>query len=189
MPQNIVVFASGSGTNFRAICDRFQGSSAISVSRLVTNKPDCGAVGIAEAFDVPVHVLTSNELNNSSLLTDIHPDLIVLAGFLKKIPGEMVHRFSGKIINLHPSLLPKYGGKGMFGMHVHRAVLENGETTSGITIHRVNEAYDEGETLFQKQIDISDCKTPEQLAARIQELEHYWYPRIIEKELTGQYHG
>lgn len=189
MQQNVVVFASGSGTNFRAICDRFHGSSAISVTQLVTNKPDCGAVGIAATYDVPIHVLQPNQLNDPLWLVDIQPDLIVLAGFLKKIPIEMVHRFSGKIINLHPSILPKYGGKGMYGMHVHRAVLENGETTSGITIHRVNEVYDEGEKLFQKGLDISDCRTPEQIAARIQELEHYWYPRIIEQELTGKCHG
>ena len=118
-------------------------------------------------------------------LKQLQPDLIVLAGFLLKFPENIIKEFPKKTINIHPALLPKYGGKGMYGMHVHQAVLDNKEKETGITIHYVNEHYDEGEFIFQKSTNIENCKSPEEIAAKVHELEHQFFPTVIEKLLTN----
>lgn len=187
--KRIAVFASGSGTNFQAIVDYFRNHKEVEVSLLLSDKPGSGAVHRAEKEDIPVALFTKDELFNSnkvvSLLLENRTDLIVLAGFLLLIPPSVISEYEGRIINIHPALLPKYGGKGMYGLKVHEAVIRNGETLTGITIHCIDEEYDRGSIIFQATCNVLPDDTPESLSKRIQELEHKYYPRVIEKLLVG----
>ena len=185
----IVIFASGSGTNAENIIRYFQATKSASVEAVFTNKADAQVIQRAEKYQVPSQVFTKNDLETGKVLQKINtiqPDLIVLAGFLLKFPVSIVAEYPNKIINIHPALLPKYGGKGMYGMHVHRAVVENKESKTGITIHYVNENYDEGNIIFQKEVTVLISDTPEVVAAKIHELEQDHFPVVIEKLLTNR---
>ena len=185
----IVIFASGSGTNAENIIRYFQATKSASVEAVFTNKADAQVIQRAEKYQVPSQVFTKNDLETGKVLQKINtiqPDLIVLAGFLLKFPQSIVAEYPDKIINIHPALLPKYGGKGMYGMHVHRAVVENKESKTGITIHYVNENYDEGNIIFQKEVTVLISDTPEVVAAKIHELEQDHFPVVIEKLLTNR---
>ena len=185
----IVIFASGSGTNAENIIRHFKATKTASVEAVFTNKADAQVIQRAEKYQVSSKVFTKNDLETGKVLQEINtiqPDLIVLAGFLLKFPETIVAAYPDKIINIHPALLPKYGGKGMYGMHVHRAVVENKEKETGITIHYVNENYDEGNIIFQKEVAVLIGDTPEVVAAKIHELEQDHFPVVIEKLLTNQ---
>lgn len=187
--KKIVLFASGNGTNAENIMAFFSHSDAVEVAALFCNNKEAKVLEKASKFDVPTHLFSKEELNSETVLTkllEINPDLIVLAGFLLKFPAHIVAAYPDKIINIHPALLPKYGGKGMYGMHVHRAVLANNEKETGITIHYVNEQYDEGEFIFQKTVTIEDCKTAEEIAYKIHELEQQFFPSVILQVLNSK---
>ena len=182
--HRIVIFASGSGTNAQNIIEQLHNKEVI-VQRIFCNNPTAGIVQRAEKLDIPVCFISRDnwrEKNNSDWQIQIredNPDLIVLAGFLWKIPEYLIEAFPNKIINLHPSLLPKYGGKGMYGMNVHNAVMENKELTTGITIHYVNAEYDKGGIIFQTEIYVAPSQTAEALANRIHQLEYKHFPETI----------
>lgn len=183
MQIKIVIFASGSGTNAENIIEYFKGNSLVSISKVICNKKEAKVVLRAKKHNVPSQIITKEELHSDEFLNTLEEqaDLIVLAGFLLKIPDSMVETFPDKIINIHPALLPKYGGKGMYGMHVHKAVVANKESESGITIHYVNEHYDEGAIIFQKRVALQPTDTPEMVAEKIHELEQENFPRVIDE--------
>ncbi len=181
--DNLIIFASGAGTNAAAIINWFKANGKARVSLIVCNKPQAGVLKIAERENIPTLLIDKQSIQSDEFITTLrshNPTLIVLAGFLWKIPATMTTTFPDKIINIHPALLPKYGGKGMYGHHVHEAVIAAGEQESGITIHYVNEAYDEGNTIVQAHCPVVAGDTPNSLAARIHQLEHYYFPRVIE---------
>lgn len=181
--HSLIVFASGKGSNARAIIDYFKQTGLAKVSLIVTNKADAGVLDIAEEEQIPFLIINNKTLNETLLIDQLNsynPSLIVLAGFLKKIPDNMISAFPNKIINIHPSLLPKYGGKGMYGGHVHEAVIAAQDKESGITIHYVNEHYDEGATIVQAMCTITTEDDADSLANKIHKLEHFYYPRTIE---------
>ncbi len=185
--KNIVLFASGSGTNAENIISHFQKATFAKVVAVFTNNPKAKVIERAENRSVPVFKFSKEEWQTGVVLKKIQeyqPDLIVLAGFLLQCPQSLIEAYPNKIINIHPALLPKYGGKGMYGMRVHEAVLENQEKETGISIHLVNEHYDEGKIIFQKAINIEDCNTPETIAIKIHELEYEYFPKVIENYLT-----
>ncbi|NEM96604.1 phosphoribosylglycinamide formyltransferase [Pontibacter burrus] len=185
--KNIVIFASGSGSNAQRLLEHFEHHPAIRVAALFSNNPKAYALKRAETFHVPALLFSRDEFYNSDKVLEqvksFNPDLIVLAGFLWLVPQNLLHAFPDKIINIHPALLPKYGGKGMHGINVHTAVLQAGEAQSGITIHRVNEEYDKGEFILQEFCPVHPEDTPEELAARVLQLEHKYLPEIVEKLL------
>ena len=186
--KNIVLFASGGGSNAEQIMRYFSQSKTHKVAVVLTNNANAGVLAKAEAYNVPALVFTKDELNNGNVLLHVqafNPSLIVLAGFLLKFPADIIAAYPGRVINIHPALLPNYGGKGMYGIHVHRAVLENKEKESGITIHYVNDNYDEGNTIFQQAVKIEECLTPEDVALKVLALEHEYFPRVIEELLNG----
>jgi formyltetrahydrofolate-dependent phosphoribosylglycinamide formyltransferase len=159
----------------------------------MSNNSDSGALEIARKNNIPAFHLSERKFHKESfeeslldLLNQFNPDLIVLAGYMKLIPEKVIKKFSNKIINIHPALLPKFGGQGMYGMNVHKAVFEAGEKKSGVTIHIVNEEYDRGKIIFQKEVDISECKSPEEIANRILQVEHQVYPEVIQKIIDGK---
>ena len=181
--KRIVILASGSGTNAENIIKYFKGSNQITVTEVLSNKKDAKVLERANRLKVSCRSFNRDQLNNSENVLSIlkeNADYVILAGFLWKIPSEIINAFPNRIINIHPALLPKYGGKGMYGMHVHNAVIENNETVSGITIHFVNENYDEGAIIFQKSIDVLPNDTAEDVAQKIHILEYEYFPRIIE---------
>ncbi len=186
--KNIAIFASGAGSNARKIIDHLKGNPAIRVAAIVTNKPDAGVLLIAESENIPSYIIDKEAFLRGDyyvkLMQELEIDLIVLAGFLWKVPANLVQAFPDKIINIHPALLPKYGGKGMYGHFVHEAVIAAGEPESGITIHFVNEKYDDGATILQEKCTITPADTPESLAKKVQALEHKWFPVIVERLLT-----
>jgi phosphoribosylglycinamide formyltransferase 1 len=187
---NIAVFASGSGTNFKAIADYFAGHQHITIRLLLCNRRQAPVLERAASLNIASYVFSREELENSEkisgVLVEYEIDFIVLAGFLLKIPELILKKWPERIINIHPALLPKYGGKGMYGLNVHKAVLKAGDRISGITIHMIDEKYDKGSIITQHTCDVKNDDTPETLAERIHQLEHYWYPRIIEKLLIPQ---
>jgi len=193
-PQpKIILFASGSGTNAEQIIQQVQSSGVAQVTALYCNVAGAGVIGRAEGLQVPVRLFENNQLNDPELvgqwLQEDAPDLIVLAGFLRKIPEFIVSVFTGKIVNIHPALLPKFGGKGMYGMRVHRAVKESGAIETGITIHYVNAAYDEGAIIFQAKTPVTESDTPQEIAHKVQILEHEHYPRVVVELLKERNHG
>jgi phosphoribosylglycinamide formyltransferase-1 len=186
--KKIVIFASGSGTNAENIIKHYKNSSIGTIVSVFTNNPSAYVIERAKNFLVPTVIFTKEDLIESKVLQKlnaIQPDLIVLAGFLLKFPESIVKAYSNKIINIHPALLPKYGGKGMYGMNVHKAVVENKEKETGITIHFVNENYDEGNIIFQKKVTVLITDTPEVVAEKIHELEQSYFPDVIDKLLTS----
>ena len=188
--KKIVIFASGSGTNAENIINHFKNSSTGTVVSVFTNNPKAYVIDRAKKFQVPTEIFTKQELIESKILQKlnaIQPDLIVLAGFLLKFPKSIVETYSNKIINIHPALLPKYGGKGMYGMNVHESVVENKEKETGITIHYVNENYDEGNIIFQKKVAVLITDTPEVVAEKIHELEQKYFPSIVEEVLNSKF--
>ena len=181
--KNIVLFASGNGSNAEEIIKFFKNSEIGKVVAIFSNKAEAKVLDRAKNHNIPSVVFNKTQLNEGFVLEQLHsfqPDLIVLAGFLLKFPESILKEYP-KVIKIHPALLPKYGGKGMYGMNVHQAVLENKEKETGITIHYVNEHYDEGEFIFQKAVNIEDCKTAEEIAHKIHELEHQYFPEVIGK--------
>ena len=179
---NIAVFVSGNGTNLQRIADFFQNDDNVNIVCVVCNNPAAYAVQRAEKMNIPVIMVDKKTLNDESfvkLLQDKGVDFIVLAGFLLLIPASLVKAYPNKIVNIHPALLPKYGGKGFYGEHVHEAVVAVHEPVSGIPIHYVNEKYDSGDIIFQAQVPLADDETPDSLAAKIHQLEYEHFPVII----------
>lgn len=187
--KRIALFASGTGSNARKIIEYFQGDPSVEVALVVSNKASAPVLEMAASHGVPTLLIDRHSFYQTGdlaeKLQDLQIDLIVLAGFLWLVPDSLVKAFSRRIVNIHPALLPKYGGKGMYGIHVHRAVREAGETQSGITIHYVNERYDEGDILFQATCPVAPDDDAETIARRVLELEHEHYPRIVEKLLKS----
>ncbi|MBF6641316.1 phosphoribosylglycinamide formyltransferase [Flavobacterium sp. J49] len=184
--KRILFFASGNGSNVENVIHYFKKRNDIEIAGVFCNNPEAKVLDKIKPQNIRSFVFTKAELNEGLVLKKVHelqPDLIVLAGFLWKMPEGIVQQYPNKIINIHPALLPKYGGKGMYGMNVHRAILENKEKETGITIHYVNEHYDEGEFIFQQTVNIEDCKTAEEIAGKVQALEHKHFPKVIENIL------
>lgn len=183
--KNIVLFASGNGTNAENIIRYFQENKTANILEVLTNNPRAGVIERAKKWNIPVFVFNRETITAPSgliaHLLDMKTDLIVLAGFLWKIPVELIRQFPQKIINLHPALLPEFGGKGMYGMHVHEAVLAAGKEKSGITIHYVDEIYDNGRIIFQAETEVLETDTAGNLAERIHQLEYKYFPRVIEE--------
>tara|TARA_B100000795_G_scaffold112494_1_gene83300 strand:+ start:14211 stop:14834 length:624 start_codon:yes stop_codon:yes gene_type:complete len=187
MKKRIVIFASGNGTNTQNVIKYFQNTNVAEVVCVFSNKKDAKALNRSKALKVEALSFSKAEMlapkGLLSLLKERKPDLIVLAGFLLKFPENIIKTFQNKVINIHPALLPKYGGKGMYGHYVHQAVVKNKETETGITIHYVNQQYDEGAIIFQKKINIAPTDTPEDVAIKVQGLEHQWFSKVIEEVL------
>ena len=185
---NAAIFASGEGTNAENLITHFANDTRIKIKVVITNHDEAGVVARAEKHKKIIQIISKEALNNYTsqiieFLKGEKIDLIILSGFLLKIPEALIKAFPNKIINIHPSLLPKYGGKGMYGMHVHKAVIENKEKESGITVHFVNEEYDKGEIILQEKCSVDIKDTPETLAEKIRDLEHNYFPKAIEKLL------
>jgi formyltetrahydrofolate-dependent phosphoribosylglycinamide formyltransferase len=187
-PVHIAIFASGAGSNAQKIIDHFRGSPLIKIVAIVCNNPKAGVLQIAQKEQIPVLLIEKHRfLSGDAYLHELiekKTDLIVLAGFLWQVPASLVNAYRDHIINIHPALLPKYGGKGMYGHHVHQAVLDNKEKESGITIHYVDELYDHGKIIFQATCPVLENDTADSLAGRIHQLEHEHYPKVIEGILT-----
>jgi len=186
--NNIAIFASGSGTNAQNIIEYFSNKKNIIVNRIYSNNKNAFVLKRASKFNIPTQVFNRNEFYKTDKILDIlindQTDLIVLAGFLWLIPQNILAHFINKIINIHPALLPKYGGKGMYGMHVHETVINSGDNESGISIHYVNEKYDEGEIIFQAKCKINKNDTPDSLASKIHQLEYEHFPKVIHQILA-----
>lgn len=188
--RRIVIFASGEGSNAQHIIRYFKAGNVAEVTLVLSDRKAARALDKAKELGVPAKSFPKADLyeNDSiyqTLITE-NPDLIVLAGFLKLLPKKIIDHFSKKIINIHPALLPKYGGKGMYGMKVHEAVYANKEIETGITIHFVNEHFDEGEIILQKTVRLLPTDKPVDIAKKIGELEREWFPLAIEKLLKEQ---
>ncbi|MCP4311061.1 MAG: phosphoribosylglycinamide formyltransferase [Bacteroidetes bacterium] len=185
--KKIAILASGSGTNAENLIHFFRASLAGRVEIVLTNKSGAGVIARSESLNVETVVFNREQFYEKDevieLLKEREIDLVVLAGFLWLVPSGLIRAFEGRIINIHPALLPNYGGKGMYGNHVHQAVIDSGDTRSGITIHYVNQEYDAGSIIFQAMCEVREGDTPEELATRIHELEYEHYPRVIEQML------
>ncbi len=180
----IAILASGSGTNAENIIKYFEKNTEIEVTLVLSNKPDAKVLDRAKNLGVRDVSFSRNDFSETENVLNLlreNADYIILAGFLWKVPSVIINAFPNKIINIHPALLPKYGGKGMYGMHVHEAVVMNNEKISGITIHYVNENYDEGTIIFQKSFDVLQTDNAEDVAKKIHELEYEFFPQVIEK--------
>lgn len=184
----IAIFASGAGSNALKIIEYFKNHETIGVALVVCNKPGAGVIDIAGSNNIPVLMIDKERFfrgdGHVADLASFNIDFIVLAGFLWKIPVTLTNAYPSSIINIHPALLPNYGGKGMYGMNVHTAIINAGEKESGITIHYVDEHYDNGDIIFQDKVSIDLSDTPETLAAKIHTLEHEHFPRIIEQVIN-----
>lgn len=189
MKKNIAIFASGSGTNAENIIRHFQENDLIRVALVLSNRSDAYVLERAHRLQVPSEVFLKEEWVSGerilAVLDKHHIDFIVLAGFLVRVPGALLHAYPNKIINIHPALLPKFGGKGMYGDRVHEAVVAAGETESGITIHYINEHYDEGDAVFQAKCPVLPDDSAADVAQKVHALEYEYYPLIIEKLLRG----
>jgi phosphoribosylglycinamide formyltransferase 1 len=187
--NRIAIFASGSGSNAEEILTYFDHHPTIDVALLLSNNPTAFALTRAAKFNVPTKVFTKEVFRDSTLVLDwLHEKEvthIVLAGFLWLVPSYLTQNFPGRIINIHPALLPKFGGKGMYGMRVHEAIKSAGEKKTGITIHLVDEKYDEGKILFQASCPVLENDTPEQIAETVHALEHTHYAKVIEQWIKG----
>lgn len=179
---NIAIFASGSGSNCENIIRYFSGSSLVNVSLVVSNKPDAYVLERAKRLNVPSAVITKAELNDASVMLELlkNIDFIVLAGFLPLIPEFLIDAFPRRIVNLHPALLPKYGGKGMWGHHVHEAVKAAGETETGMTVHWVTPVCDSGEIIAQFSVALSPNDTVDDIASKEHQLEMQHFPQVLE---------
>ena len=187
--KKVIIFASGSGSNALKIFEYFNNNQNIIIDSIYCNNPRANVINVFQKLNIKTVLFNKKELYERAFLEAIlstNPDLIVLAGFLLKIPEKMVSAFENRIINIHPSLLPKYGGKGMYGLNIHKEVLLNKEKFSGLTIHYVNKEYDKGAVIFQKKIKINEKETPESLSSKVLKLEHENYSLIIEKILNNE---
>jgi len=187
--KNIAILASGEGTNAERIIRYFASSTKVKVVVVITNKAEAGVIRRAKSLQIPVEFLPASAFKEgraSETLRHYDADLVVLAGFLLRIPDDMLEAYPDRIVNIHPSLLPKFGGKGMYGSRVHEAVLASGEQESGITIHYINEHYDEGAIILQAKCPVLEGDTPDTLASRVHQLEYEHYPEVIERLLTGE---
>jgi len=184
MLKKIAIFASGSGSNAENIVLHFNQNPNIKVSLILTNNSKAGVLDRAKRLNVPATVFTAKEFKETnvilSLLKECDIDFVVLAGFLLKVPDSLIKAYPNRIVNIHPALLPKYGGKGMYGSRVHETVVAAGENESGITIHYINEHYDEGNIIFQSKCEISPSDAPDDVAHKVHELEYKYYPSVIE---------
>lgn len=183
LQTSIVIFASGAGSNAQNIINYFRENQDVKIALVVCNNPNAGVLGIADKENIPVLTITKNEFLQTGYLqkiNDYHPDLIILAGFLWKIPEVLIASFPQSIINIHPALLPAHGGKGMYGNAVHNAVISAKEKQSGITIHYVDEKYDNGKIILQERCVVTEDDTVESLSKKIHELEHEFYPKTID---------
>ena len=182
--KKIAIFASGNGTNAQRIIEYFRDKPEVRVDLVLSNNPVAYVLTRIKPFNIPGLVFTRDEFYHSSKVVDILREreisFIVLAGFMWLIPGNLLTEYSGRIVNIHPALLPNFGGKGMYGMHVHEAVIRSKQSKSGMTIHLVNEIYDAGTIIFQEECKVSPSDTPETLASKIHALEHEYYPVVIE---------
>ncbi len=185
--KRIAIFASGSGSNAEKIIKYFASNAEVEISLVVSNKADAFVLERARKYNIDTKLISGKKelksLAFAEFLQDKHIDLIVLAGFLLLIPSLLISYFPKRIINVHPALLPKYGGKGMYGMHVHKAVVLNKETESGITVHYVNARYDEGQHILQASCELTPTDTAEAVAKKVQKLEHLYFPIAIEQVL------
>lgn len=190
MGKNIAIFASGNGTNAENIIRYFQGNGEVRVKLVVSNRRSAFVLERAARLGVPSACLTKEEWADGravlALMKEAEIDFIVLAGFLARVPDCLLQAYPDKIVNIHPSLLPKFGGKGMYGEHVHEAVLAAGEQESGITIQYINEHFDEGAIICQQKCPVLPDDTPDTLAARVHALEYEYYPRVVEQLVLGQ---
>lgn len=192
MVKRIVLFASGSGTNVENIIKYFKNNHQVEVINVFTNNPKAGVIERVRPFKIPVNVFDKVQLNSGVLCQQIkllNPDLIVLAGFLVKIPLAFINTFTFKIVNIHPSLLPNHGGKGMYGDRVHQSVKDAGDHETGISIHYVNENYDEGSIIFQSKFEVGDQDSVEDIAKKVHQLEYKHYPEVIQKILFTKHVG
>jgi phosphoribosylglycinamide formyltransferase 1 len=187
--KKLAIFASGAGSNAQQIMKRFRNHADIEVSLIVCNRPGAGVLNIAQKAGIPKLMIERERFMKGDAyipeLENFGIDVIILAGFLWKVPNRLVDAYRGRILNIHPALLPSHGGKGMYGMNVHESVIADQDTKSGITIHLVDELYDHGAHIFQADIPILPGETPASLATRIHELEHRYFPAVIEKFLLG----
>ncbi len=190
MSINIAIFASGSGTNAENIIKFFNKKVSVNIALVLSNKKDAYVFERTKKYNITSHVFTKQDLidtdNVLSILQQYKIDFIVLAGFLLPIPKGILDKYHNLIINIHPALLPKYGGKGMYGDYIHKAVVDAGEKESGITIHYIDEKYDEGNIIFQATCMISPDDSPEDVASKVHELEYKYYPRVIEDVLLRE---
>ncbi len=186
---NIAIFASGSGSNAENIATYFKENKQVNVKLFLTNKAEAFVVERAKKLDIPYEVFNKKDFYHSNNVLNILKQnkikFVVLAGFLWLVPESLIDAYPQKIVNIHPALLPAYGGKGMFGDHVHRAVVENKEKESGITIHYVNKEYDKGDIIFQAKCAVEPTDTPEIVAEKVHELEYRYYPEVIERVLLA----
>lgn len=191
MKRRIAIFASGNGSNFQRIAEYFTGDADSEIAVLYSNNPKAFALERAANLGIPTMVFDRARFyNTSDIVNDLHArhiDWIVLAGFLWLVPENILQAFEGRILNIHPALLPKYGGKGMYGMLVHEAVVAAGDTESGITIHLVNEHYDEGQVVFQARCPVLPGDTAEDVAQKIHELEYEHFPRVIAELFSNKF--
>lgn len=184
--KNVAIFASGEGTNAENLFNYFMNDKRVKIKLVVTNSDKAGVIEKAEQYKKNVQIISKSALYEytSKIIEFLETekiDLIILAGFLLKMPEQFIKAFPNKIVNIHPALLPKYGGIGMYGMNVHKAVVENKESESGITVHYVNEEYDKGEIILQAKCVIDEDETPETLSAKVRKLEFEYFPKAIEK--------
>ena len=184
MKKRIAIFASGSGSNAQKLMEHFKRSVEVEIALVLTNNADAYVLQRADSFEIPSHIFDRHEFyhtdNIIDLLKNLDIDLIILAGFLWLIPKNLIQEYPGRIINIHPAILPKYGGKGMYGDFVHKAIMEANEPEGGITIHYVNENYDEGDYIYQAKYRIDKGDNLEMVKFKGQQLEHLHYPRIVE---------
>jgi phosphoribosylglycinamide formyltransferase-1 len=185
--KNIIIFASGNGSNAENIALHFSNTDTISIKAIFCNNPHAGVIERAKRLNIPLVLFDKKTFGDKelfyTLIEPYNPDLLVLAGFLWLIPAYLINKFSGKIINIHPALLPKYGGKGMYGHHIHEAVLAQKEKEHGITIHLVNEEYDKGNIIFQAKFDLTPNDDIHSVSKKISELEMHYYPEAIKRVL------
>ena len=186
--KKIIIFASGDGTNAEEIIKYFKNNNKVNIQLILTNNPNAGVLKRAKKHQIPAIFYNNQAFENKivfEILNSLNPNLIVLAGFIRKIPNTIISRFPNKIINIHPALLPSHGGKGMFGIEVHKSVIRSNDSKTGVTIHYVNSNYDEGKIIFQKSLKVDPSDSPESLFRRVQKLEYKYYSLIIEKLLNG----
>jgi phosphoribosylglycinamide formyltransferase-1 len=181
----LAILASGGGSNADQICTHFASHDTIRVGVILTNNPNAGVIAVAGRHGIPCHVIPRTAWQDEALTGSVFKQYeithVVLAGFLLLIPKWLINCFPSKIINIHPALLPRYGGKGMYGHHVHQAVKHAGDLVSGITIHEVNEHYDEGNIIFQQEVILSETDTPDEIGEKVLAVEHRYYPIVIER--------
>ena len=186
--KRLSIFVSGNGTNLQRIAEYFADKKDVEIVNVVCNNPKAYSIERAKNLGIPLRMITKEDFRSEAFikeLQNLHVDLIVLAGFLWKIPEDLVKAFPRKIVNIHPALLPKYGGKGFYGEHVHEAVVAAKEEQSGITVHYVNEIYDSGEIILQARVSLDEKETSDSLAAKIHHLEQAYFPIAIEQVLKA----